>query len=98
MEENQPTDLLSLAKNLDSPEEQLLFSELIQKKINRERAEEGVIETVTKMLQNQWMDEREQIKIKIQSGRCSQDEILELAKTFDALKGSPPLIKISDPL
>jgi DNA primase len=94
--EKKEVDFLTLANNLESPEEQLLFSEIIQKKVNTERAEEGVIETVTKMLQRHWMEERERIKIQIQSGRCSEEEILELAKRFDVIKGSPPLIKIPE--
>ncbi len=98
IEEGKKADLLTLANNLDSPEEQLLFSEIVQKKVNTERAEEGVIETVTKMLQRHWMEEREQIKIQIQSGRCSEEEILELAKQFDGIKGAPPLIKIPESL
>ncbi len=89
-------DLLRLANHLENPEEQLLFSEIVQKKVNPERAEEGVIETVTKMLQRHWMEERERIKIQIQSGRCSEKEILELAKKFDRIKRSPPLIKIPE--
>ncbi len=98
IEEERKADLLTLANNLESPEEQLLFSEIVQKKVNTERAEEGVIETVTKMLQRHWMEEREMIKIKIQSGRCSEEEILELAKKFDKIKGTPPLIKIPENL
>lgn len=93
--ESPETDLLGLASNLDKPEEQLLFSEIVQKKVNAERAEEGVHETVTKMLQHHWMEEREKIKIQIQSGRCSEEEILALAKKFDTLKSSPPVIKLS---
>lgn len=92
LEEQKPTDLLNLANNLESAEEQLLFSEIVQKKVNTERAEEGVVETVTKMLQRHWMDERETIKIQIQSGRCSEEEILELAKRFDAIKFSAPTV------
>lgn len=98
IDEKKEIDLLSLANNLETPEEQLLFSEIVQKKVNTERAEEGVIETVTKMLQRHWMEERERIKIQIQSGRCSEEEILELAKRFDAIKGAPPLIKIPESL
>ena len=94
LEREESIDILSLAKSLKSPEEQLFFSELIQKKINPERAEEGIIETVTKILQNHWMEQREQIKIQIQSGRCSQEEILALAKEFDRIKSSPPILKI----
>lgn len=93
--ESPEVDLLSLASNLENPEEQLLFSEIVQKKINPERAEEGVVETATKMLQYHWMEEREKIKIQIQSGQCSEEEVLSLAKKFDALKGSPPTVKHS---
>jgi len=90
--ETTEADLLSLASNLNNAEEQILFSQIVQKKINPEKAEEGVLETSTKMLQHHWMEEREKIKIQIQSGRCSEDEVLELAKKFDALKGAPPSI------
>jgi len=71
LEEQKATDLLSIANNLESAEEQLVFSEIVQKKVNTDRSEEGVIETVTKLLQHHWMEEREKIKIQIQSGRCS---------------------------
>jgi DNA primase len=93
--ENPTADLLGLASNLTNTEEQLLFSQIVQKKINPERAEEGVIEAMTKMLQHHWMEEREKIKIQIQSGRCNEEEVLELARKFDALKGSPPTVKAS---
>ena len=82
--------LMQLANNLESAEEQLLFSEIVQKKVNMERAEEGVIETVTKLLQRHWMEQREKIRVQIQSGRCSEEEILELAKQFDAIKSQSP--------
>ena len=95
--EKKPTDLLNIANNLESAEEQLLFSEIVQKKVNTERAEEGVVETVTKMLQHHWMEEREKIKIQIQSGRCTEEEILELAKRFDVIKSTPPEIVCETP-
>lgn len=97
LEEKKPIDLLNIANNLESAEEQLLFSELVQKKVNTERAEEGVVETVTKMLQHHWMEEREKIKIQIQSGRCTEEEILELAKRFDTIKSKPPEIAFETP-
>ncbi|MCB1107144.1 MAG: DNA primase [Chlamydiia bacterium] len=91
--ENPKGDLLTFASNLESAEEKLLFSEIVQKKINPERAEEGIIETTNKILQHHWMEEREKIKIQIQSGRCSEEEVLALAKQFDTLKGAPPSVK-----
>ena len=90
--ETPDSDILSLASNLENPEEQLLFSEIVQKKINPDRAEEGVVETATKMLQHHWMEEREKIKVQIQSGQCSDEEVLALAKKFDALKSASPAI------
>jgi DNA primase len=96
LEKEQKNDLLQLANNLESAEEQLLFSEIIQKKVNTEKAEEGVVETVTKLLQRHWMEKREKIRIQIQSGRCSEEEILELAKEFDTIKGQAPTIALPE--
>ena len=96
LEKKQKTDLLQLANNLESAEEQLLFSEIIQKKVNTEKAEEGAIETVTKLLQRHWMEQRERIRIQIQSGRCSEEEILELAKRFDAIKTQVPKVTLPE--
>lgn len=90
------TDLLQLANNLESAEEQLLFSEIIQKKVNTEKAEEGIIETVTRLLQRHWMEKREKIRIQIQSGRCSEEELLELAKQFDHIKTQPPKVTLPE--
>ena len=90
--QKEAVSLLSLANDLDNPEEKLLFSEIVQKKVNPEKAEEGVMETVTQILYRRWMEERERIKREIQSGRLSEAEILALAKQFDHLKRSPPVI------
>ena len=91
--ENQRScDLLSLAIDLDDAEGQLLMSDLLQKKINKERAEVQLIETIQKILTRNWMHKREEIKIKIQSGQCSDEEALELVKQFDDLKRHPPQI------
>jgi len=92
--EKEQIDLLQLANQLESPEEQLLLSEVIQKKVNTEKAEEGVIETVTKLLQRHWMEEREKIRVQIQSDRCSEEEVLELAKRFDKIKTAQPKVQL----
>lgn len=94
LEKNQKTDLIQLANNLNSVEEQLLFSEIVQKKVNKEKAEEGVVETVTKLLHRHWISEREKIRIQIQSGRCSEEEVLELARQFDLIKSNTPKIPV----
>lgn len=96
-EENQrPFDFLSLIIDVDDPEAQLFISDLLQRRINKDRAEEKVNETIQKILDRNWMQQREAIKIKIQSGKCSDDEVLELAKEFDALKSNPPTMISAD--
>lgn len=92
-ENRRPCDLLSLAIDLDDAEGQLVLSDLVHKKINKERAEEQVLETIQKMLDRNWMEKREAIKIKIQSGQFSDEQAVGLAKEFDELKRNPPTIK-----
>ncbi|MEM8727968.1 MAG: DNA primase [Chlamydiota bacterium] len=95
IQEEKDTALPIFANNLENPEERLFFSEIVRKTVNTDRAEEGVVETVTKLLQRHWMEEREKIKIEIQSGRYSEREVFELAKKFDRIK-KPPLIKMPE--
>lgn len=89
-ENQRPCDLLSLAIDLDDAEGQLVLSDLLQKKVNKERAEQQMIETIQKILDRNWMERREEIKMKIQSGQCSDEEVHELVKQFDDLKRNPP--------
>jgi len=89
-QQDKPFDLLSLAIDLDSPDNQIFMAEVLQKKINRDRALAHFTETVQKMLERRWMHQREEIKIKIYSGSCSEAEVLELARKFDELKKARP--------
>ena len=67
------------------------LSEILQKRVNRERASIGVEVTVKKLLERHWLIQREEIKSKIHSGTCNDSEVLELAKQFDHLKSNPPV-------
>jgi DNA primase len=87
---NKPKDLLSLAIDLEQAEQQLFLAEVLQKKVNRERALSCFTETIQKILERHWMREREEIKLQIYSGHCSEAEVLELAKKFDELKRQRP--------
>ncbi len=90
--EGRPRDLLSMAIDLEQAEAQLFLAEILQKKVNRERAVSCFIETAQKMLERHWMQEREDIKLKIYSGRCSEEEVLKLAKQFDSLRKERPQV------
>lgn len=85
-------DLLSLAIDLDDAEGQLVLSDLVQKKVNKERAEEQLIETLQRILDRNWMEHREKIKIRIHSSQCTDEEAKEMAKQFDHLKRNPPRV------
>ncbi len=93
-ENHRPCDLLSLTIDLNDAEGQLVMSDLVQKKVNKERAEQQLIETIQKILDRNWMEKRENIKMRIQSGQCSDEEALELVKQFDDLKRHPPRVLI----
>ncbi|PCI94796.1 hypothetical protein COB11_03460 [Candidatus Aerophobetes bacterium] len=96
--EGKPLDLLSLGMQLEDAESQLFLSEVLQKRVNSERAEQGLIEVMQRIKERNWLSRREIIKMKIHSGRCSEEEVLELAKEFDILKKSPPKIQVDEPV
>lgn len=85
-------DLLGIAGQLGE-EAQALVSELLDKKVNKDRAMEHYRATLQKLLDRHWMQKREELKVKIQSGQCSDDEAMELIKKFDDLKRAAPQIK-----
>lgn len=93
VKDGKPVDLLSFAIDLKTPDLQLFMAEVLQKKVNRDRAYACFLETVQRMLERHWMHERELIKIKIYSGGCSEVEVLELARKFDHLKRERPQVK-----
>lgn len=92
-EENKPCDLLMLMAEVDDAEAQMLIQEIHQKKINLERAEEHYQEALKKVLDRNWMEAREAVRVKIQSAECSEDEVIEFVRQFDELKKKPPQIK-----
>jgi len=91
--QEKPIELLTFAIDLKTPDLQLFMAEVLQKKVNRERAAACFTETIQKMLERHWMHERESIKIKIYSGGCSEAEVLDLARKFDQLKRERPQVK-----
>ena len=93
--EGKRVDLLTLAMELKTPEEQAFLSEILQKKINLERAD-GFIETVQRILDRNWMQKREEIKLTIYSGTLSEEKVLELARQFDTLKRTRPHVMVHE--
>jgi DNA primase len=93
-ESGKQLDLLSLAIDLDDEDAQLLISEILEKKVNRDRATIHFPKSVQKILDRNWMEKREEIKMKIQNGQSSEDEALALAKEFGELNRTPPKVVV----
>ncbi|MBS0628095.1 MAG: DNA primase [Verrucomicrobia bacterium] len=91
LEPEERKDLLPLASLLETPGEQELLQELLQRKVNVLKAEEGVIETVKKMLTRSWMELGDEILKKMQDAP-TLEEAMELSKQFDELKKQPPIV------
>ena len=89
-EKKLPRDLLSL---IESNEDQEFISEVLQKKVPVEKGADLFAMTIQKILDRNWMEQREEIRRKIQSGLCADDEAISLLKQFDELKRAPPKLK-----
>ncbi|MFT4551686.1 MAG: DNA primase [Chlamydiales bacterium] len=79
-------DLLSLAIEINDQEGQEFISEILQKKINQDKAEVFFYNTIQKILDRKLMLQREEVKTKLQAGNLSDEDALELAKEFSDLK------------
>ncbi len=90
---NQPRDLLTLAIAIEDPEIQVVISDLHQRKINREKNIENFKECITKILNRNWMQRREAVRIAIQSGDEDDDRVFLLTKEFSELKKNPPKLQ-----
>lgn len=82
-------DLLHLSALL-SEEAGLFLSEVMARKINLSRVEEGIKETLRKMLLREWMARREKIRFQMHEGSLTEAELLTLAKEFDAVRREEP--------
>jgi DNA primase len=96
VKEKKPRDLLSMAIGLDHAEAQLFMAEILQKRVNQDRAVNCFVETVQKILERHWMQQREEIRLKIYSGTCSEEQVLELARAFDKLKKERPSVIVPE--
>ncbi|OGN55223.1 MAG: DNA primase [Chlamydiae bacterium RIFCSPHIGHO2_12_FULL_44_59] len=95
-EEGSPRDLLKMAIDLEQTEQQLFLAEVLQKRVNPEKALPCFTETIQKILERNWMQKREEIKMRIFSGTCSEEEVLELAREFDKIKKERPRVSLQE--
>lgn len=89
--------MVEFARLSHTVEQNFLIAEILQKKVNLDRKDENIKETIMKIKERNWLADREKIKIKIHKGGLSEDEIMELARQFDFLKSRPPILKTLNP-
>jgi DNA primase len=62
-----------------------LMDEILKKRVNRDRADSHFLQSVQKIVDRQWLQDRERIKQAIHCGQHNDEQVLALAKSFDEL-------------
>ncbi len=88
----QKVDLLTCAAGIEQEEEGDLVLEMMKRKINLDKVTESLQSTLKRILERNWLEERERIKLALHSGTLTEDEAIELAKKFDLLKKQVPQV------
>lgn len=83
-------DLLALGSHIDDAR---LLDQIMNKKINLDRAESHFLQTVQKILERKWLEEREHIKQALQQPQ-TEEHMMELTKRFDALGKQRPQVQL----
>lgn len=73
-----------------------LFDAISQKKIDSRKETSFFIQTLQKLLDRKWLQEREKVKVLIHDGSLSQEKVSQLAKKFDDLTKKRCVITPSD--
>jgi DNA primase len=85
-------DLLSFVSGLEKEEESSIITEILNRKIHIEKAEETLLLTIQRILERNWMEKKELIKQKLHTTPITDEETIELAKQFDFIQKNPPKI------
>ena len=79
-------------------EEQMFLSEILQKRVDKTKAKVYLNETIEQILKRNWIEKKEEVKEKINSGLCSEEEMFKLVKEFDEIHKKRPEIQTPDPV
>lgn len=74
-------------------EQKLALSQIMQKKVNQEKAYPLFLDVMQKILDRRWMEMRENIKKKIYQEAHNDEQLRLLAQEFDAIKKCRPHIE-----
>ncbi len=91
-EQGKERDLLSITSALGEGSGAALLSQILEKRVQMLRIDQGVDEAILKLLERDWMERREQLRARLQEGNLSDEQALELARAFDEMKKNPPVL------
>ena len=93
IQEGRKVDFLSLGGFCDCEEDRDLIADIMHKKINLQKLCEGCKESIKAILERNWLEQMEAIQRQLESSVLSDQEMLELAKEFAAIRKNPPTLK-----
>ena len=68
------------------------ISEILEKKVDKMKAQEHFMLSLQRLLDRNWMLKLEELKNLIQSAQCSDEEALNLIKQFNELRSLKPKV------
>ena len=85
-------DLLSLTIESNDENMHAFISEILEKKVDKMKAQEHFMLSLQRLLDRNWMLKLEELKNLIQSAQCSDEEALNLIKQFNELRSLKPKV------
>ena len=92
LEQEKPIDIIGLVQESDSDETQSFLSEIVARKVNREKAIECFTLTIQRIKERNWMQACDAIQEKIQKASGDEDKLMQYVKEFDAIKKQKPQV------
>lgn len=91
-EKKEKIGALNWTAGTTSAEAQRLIAEMVQRPLAADRLSQAIHEIIQKLLERQWIFQREEIRLQLQSGQLSDEAALKLLLKFSELQKQRPQI------
>lgn len=92
LQESGRVDMTALVNECNDEAVEQLIQEILEKKVNRDKVELHLIETLKRIKERNWMRERDRVAAKLQDKSLSEEEQMRYLAEFSALKKAAPCI------
>ena len=86
-------DMLSIASHTEDPYAQKLLDHIVHKKVDRSRASQHLEHTIEKLLERNWLQNCEAVRLKMEASQNEEERLL-LLKEFAALRNKRPSVRM----